>query len=634
MKHNLDLFHAKDAKIAKEEKDNMTLRSCERIPNTRFALEGLVAAYLEGVSNNWLKAAPEANPAMLEMFRDRDRRPLRDLLPWSGEFAGKYLTGAMQVLRLTGDAELKSCLQGFVREMVSLQAEDGYLGPWPADSRLTGQAPNCKDTWDAWGHYHVMLGLLLWHEETGDAAALACARRIGDLFCDKFLGDKTPRLVDTGSTEMNLAPAHSLSLLHRATGEGRYLELARQIVDREFAAKDAVGNYLAGNYLEGPLAGQRFFELPKPRWESLHPIMALVALYPLTGEERYRTAFERIWHSIADYDRHNNGGFSSGEQAQGNPYHQGAIETCCTIAWLALTVEMLRLTGDPLVADELELATLNSVIGMHSHTGRWATYNTPMDGVRKASTHDIIFQAREGSPELNCCSVNSARGFGLISDWALCRDADGLVLNWYGPGTMTANVNGCEVTLTQDTDYPYNGHVSLIVSLARTAAFTLKLRIPRWSSVTAVCVNGAPVADVAPGSYLALSRQWRPGDRVEIDFDFGYHGWIGEQECAGKASLYRGPLLLAYDRRFNDMDPDDVPALDADELDGKSIAWPGRIPPMLLLEFTATDGRILRLCDFGSAGEGGTPYLSWLHIEHADRLPQYFAGKVAEWIRA
>lgn len=63
---------------------------------------------------------------MLEMFRDRNRQPLRDLLPWSGEFAGKYLTGAAQVLRLTGDGELKAYLQRFVRELFSLQAENGY----------------------------------------------------------------------------------------------------------------------------------------------------------------------------------------------------------------------------------------------------------------------------------------------------------------------------------------------------------------------------------------------------------------------------------------------------------------------------------------------------------------------------
>ena len=75
--------------------------------------------------------------------------------------------------------------------------------------------------------------------------------------------------------------------------------------------------------------------MPKPRWESLHPILALAELARIDGDERCRKAFANLWWSIARLDRHNNGGFSSGEQAQGNPYHRGAIETCCTIAWMA-----------------------------------------------------------------------------------------------------------------------------------------------------------------------------------------------------------------------------------------------------------------------------------------------------------
>ena len=228
--------------------------------------------------------------------------------------------------------------------------------------------------------------------------ALAAASRIGDLLSQRFLGLKRPRLVNTGSTEMNLAPAHALCLLYDRTGVARYLELSRQIVD-EFAATDAQNRPLAGDYLRRGLAAEPFFTTPKPRWESLHPILALAALYRTTSEARFLSAFENLWWSIAELDRHNNGGFSSGEQAQGNPYHKGAIETCCTIAWMAMSVEMLRISGNPIVADELELSTLNSALGLFSPTGRWSTYNTPMDGVRKANYHDIVFQSRPGSPE-------------------------------------------------------------------------------------------------------------------------------------------------------------------------------------------------------------------------------------------
>jgi DUF1680 family protein len=283
---------------------------------------------------------------------------------------------------------------------------------------------------------------------------------------------------------------------------------------------------------------------------------------------------------------------------------------------------MLRLTGASVVADELELSTLNSVVGAHAQSGRWATYNTPMEGLRVASAQDIVFQARAGAPELNCCSVNAARGFGMIGDWALMRDADGLILNWYGPGTMTAPLpSGTAVRLTQETTYPRDGVVVLRVVPSRPEEFTLKVRIPAWSAATRVVLNGQEVAGARSGSYLAMPRTWQAGDTVEISLDTSLHYWAGEREVAGKTSIYRGPLLLTYDRRFNAMDPDELPALDARGLTGRIVAWDGWIAPYLLLEFPADDGQVVRLCDFGSAGEGGTPYRSWLPVRHVDPVP-------------
>lgn len=591
-----------------------------RARQTTFQLQGPVGRYLIRISDNWLKLVPNANPAILEMFRDRDRKPWRRMEPWAGEFAGKYLTGAVEVYRLTRDEELKKVLTSFVSELISLQGKDGYLGPWPEGSHLTGYAPNMSDkggpTWDAWGHYHIMQGLLHWYHETHDTAALQCAQRIGILFCDKFLGDKKPRLVDTGSTEMNLAPVDALCQLHVITKEKKFLDLAEQIV-QEFATRDAQGKPLAGDYLQSALAGKEFFQSPKPRWESLHPIMGLARLYYLTHNNEYYRAFQHWWWSIVKLDRHNNGGFSSGEQAQGNPYHRGAIETCCTVAWLAMSVEMLKLTGNPIVADELELSTLNSGLGLHSPSGRWCTYNTPMDGVRKASAHDIVFQSREGSPELNCCSANSARSLGLISDWALLHGEGGVYLNWYGLCTLSTPLGkDNKLTLRQETDYPREDNVLIKVELTKPQAIEMSLRIPHWSKNTTVKVNGESVKNVRPGNYARLQRQWQTGDTIQIEFDFSLHYWVGEKECKDTVSIYRGPILLTYDRRFNEaIDPPDLPMLDAVGLQGKMVEWKGRGQPIMLLEFPTTTGKTLRLCDFASAGDAGSPYISWLKVK-------------------
>jgi hypothetical protein len=577
-----------------------------------FDLGGFIGDRIRANAEHWILVAPDANPAMLQMMRDRDRQPVRDLVPWAGEFAGKYLTSALQCYRLTRDERLYAYVAHFVRDLIDTQAEDGYLGAFPHRYRLTGRTirPNGEesDTWDAWNHYHCLLGLLFWHEETGDAAALAACRRIGDLFCRTFL-DTGARLVATGSEEMNLAPIHALCLLYARTGEQRYFRLAREI-ERDFETPPA------GDYVRTALAGLDFYQTPKPRWESLHDIQGIAELYFLTGDDAFRRAFEQIWRSIQRGDRHNTGGFSSGEKATGNPYDPGAIETCCTIAWMALSIDFLRMTGDSTAADEIERSTYNALLGAQSPTGRWWTYNTPMDGTRKASAHDIVFQARAGSPELNCCSVNGPRGLGMLADWAVMADEanNSIALNYYGRGQITLTLpSGIAVTLTQDTEYPRDGIIHLHLEASRPERIKLRLRIPGWSRVSDVALNGDPVADVVAGTYLSLDRIWTTGDVVRLTLDFTPWIWRGEREAAGKASIYRGPILLAYDQRFNAFDPSDIPAIDLASLNIEPTSTTLRPEPLFLATLQTENGP-LALCDFASAGAAGNPYVTWLPV--------------------
>jgi hypothetical protein len=241
-----------------------------------------------------------------------------------------------------------------------------------------------------------------------------------------------------------------------------------------------------------------------------------------------------------------------------------------------------------------------------------------MDGVRKANYHEIGFQCRPGSPELNCCSVNAARGLGLIGEWAVMRDAEGLFVNWYGPGTVVAALElGAKVKLVQETTYPLAGAVRIRVEPETPGPFALRLRIPHWSTRTAVKVNGEPVSGIVPGRYLTLSRAWKAADTVELELDMTPRFWAGERESAGLTSIYRGPILMAYDRRFNAIDAADLPPLDAANLAGSPTAErTGPAPPMLLIEYPAAAGRSVRLCDFASAGADGSVYQSWLKVDH------------------
>lgn len=570
------------------------------IESGRYAFSDSVGKRIQNNIDQWLLPATEANPGMLEMFRLRDRLPKPSLVPWAGEFVGKYLISSIQALRMSDDPRLESKVAQVVTELISTQAEDGYLGPFAKEERLLGN-------WDLWGHYHVMLALMMWYERTGDHAALDCVIRAADLICKVYLeGDRRPK--DAGSTEMNLSVIHGFGRLYRHTGDERYLRMMQRVVE-DWEAPET------GDYYRQGLAGVPFYKTPKPRWESLHGIQGLVELYRITGDASYKTAFENLWHGIHDYDLHNSGAFSTNEQAVGSPFRTGAVETCCHVAWTYMSVDMLALTGDPAVADCLEQGFWNAILGYQHPSGRWSTYNTPSNGVREASAHTIVFQARFGTPELNCCSVNAPRGLGMLSEWAIMREGDdGLVVNFYG--LMKADLpiaDGRQVRLRQETDYPRDGRVRITLGLDAPAAFRISLRIPAWSGNTSVKVNGEAVNDVAPGAYLPLEREWRNGDSIEINLDMALRTWVGDEERAETVSLYYGPLLLAFDQKRNTMDTDTLSPLDYTHLTFNPVSLVDEpFPPLVSFEFTAVDGGKVVLSDFANAGAYGTHYASWL----------------------
>lgn len=591
----------------------------DRIVGARFDFGGPMGARVDADVDNWLLTAPAANPGMLEMFRLRDRQPAPELVPWAGEFAGKYLLSLVQANRMSDDPRLAEHTRDFIAELASCQAEDGYLGPFPKSTRLLAN-------WDLWGHYHILLGLLAWHEDTGDELALRVARGIGDCVCGAYL-DTGKRVIEAGSDEMNMAMLHGLCLLEQRTGEERYLRMAREI-ERDWER--------AGDYFRIGRAHLDYHRGPRPRWEALADVQGLLELYRITGETDYRGALAQHWHSIRAHDRHPSGAYSTNEQSVGNPYSAGAIETCCTIAWAALSVDALRAMGDPAIADELELTTWNAILGAQHPSGRWWTYDTPLDGVRKASAHHIVFQARQGTPELNCCSVHGPRGLGLLSEWSVMSREGGLAVSYYGPMTCTASLpDERRVRLTQETTYPADGRVLLRVEPEAISRFPLFLRIPGWSAETAVRVNGEPVSGVTAGSYLRLEREWRTGDTVSLEFDFAPRAWSGELGRTGSAAFYRGPLLLAWDQHWNadeprsPMEPGALPALDASALTLEPVAPAAdAFPPIFLGEARGEDGRSVRLVDYATAGAHGTLSRAWLPAVHPKPAPVYLTRPV------
>ncbi len=286
------------------------------------------------------------------------------------------------------------------------------------------------------------------------------------------------------------------------------------------------------------------------------------------------------------------------------------------------------MAGDSRIADAMERATWNAVLGYEHPSGRWCTYDTPMNGKRLASAHSIVFQSRPGTPELNCCSVNGPTGLGLIGQWAVLGGKSGLYLNYYGPGKIEARLeDGSIWSFIQRTGYPRSGTVEVEVRSPQATALPLCVRIPEWSRKTRVSVNGVAVEKVVPGAYLKIDRTWNSGDKIVLEFDCRVRALRGDRHVQFNTLLFCGPILLTFDQKYNTMDPADMPELDLASLRLEPLPTDGPIlkqrplGPIVAFAASAAKGKRVVLCDFGSAGAYGTLYRSWLPVRNAPAVP-------------
>ncbi|MBQ9874449.1 MAG: glycoside hydrolase family 127 protein [Thermoguttaceae bacterium] len=606
--------------LALAREPNALPQRLESFPDLRADYDGPIGARVDSVVENWVERAPRANPAMLSVLQLRERAPKSSdyYVPWVGEFVGKYLENAILFLQTSDDPELRETVRAVVAALLACQDKDGYLGPYSKDERL-------RVRWDLWGHYHIMTALALYYERCGDASALEASRRIGLLFENLFYrADREGgelKVSDVGSDEVNFSIMTGLCQLYRLTGERHFLDAARKVLD-DLQTK--------GDFYRQGLSGVEFYQTPQPRWESLHAIQGLEEFARIDGDPKFRRAFLNLWESVSKRDVHNNGSFSSGERAVGTPYQDAAIETCCTVAWIALTLDALRATGDSRKADSLENSLYNAVCAYEHPSGSWCSYNTPMNGRREASFHTIVFQSRPGQPELNCCSVNGPRGLAELVNWGVMRGSDvsgspALYLNYYGAGTQTFSFKGKKFALTQKTRYPVDGRVELELGAedGSEESFALNLRVPEWAEGATIQTSGADPTPVAPGAYATIERVWKRGETIVLDFPMNLRAVSGDGDFAGKCSVYYGPLLLAYDQFFNRFEPDAIPTLSPSALENAKIELVSPNPsaervgfysPSLFVKLDAGNegAEPLFLVDFAFAGSLGTTAISWL----------------------
>jgi DUF1680 family protein len=533
---------------------------------------------------------------------------------WRGEYWGKWYSAAVLAYAWQPTPERRAQLEQVALEVIKSQGPDGYLGSYDEKDRLT--------VWDIWCRKYVLLGLLAAYDLTADKTALEAARRDADNLIDNLERRKI-KLVEVGVAELkgvaNSSIIEPMALLYQRTGDRKYLAFAQSIIAQWNAPYSTAPQGI--HLLEKALAGA------PPLQNHAYAIMScfegICELYRATGDRQYLDAAVRFGQSVRRHERMIDGSasnhelFCDGARSQ-TEFLEKPQETCATVTWIKLCSQLLRLTGDPVWADEMELSLYNAMIGAMTPGGEWFSYFTQLTGERVPS---FIAHA---DLNLSCCVASAPRGMLLTPRWAVMTAPEGPVVNLYAPGNASVKLaGGGEVNIAQETDYPVSERIKLTISPTHKQRFTLKLRIPAWSQQTALAVNGEPVA-CKPGDYAKLEREWAPNDEVLLTLDLRGRA-LPAPSGAPQLALMRGPILLALDNRL-------VPATDtavwlSTDAEGfvklkplaAKPAWarmafevPFQVHPSHFYGHYTTN---LALCDFASAGNAWNEknlYRTWL----------------------
>jgi DUF1680 family protein len=473
-------------------------------------LKGLLGSRFEGSRVNRLRHQEEDH--LLWPFQEHckvgyypDRQPKPGIRgDWQGEFMGTWLDAAILTSWNTNDGELRAKVDSMVKDWLATQQADGYLGTYDEVDRWK--------SWDIWVQAHDLIGLLSYYRLTKKPEILQAAVKVADRVLQDFgRGKRGVRETGPHVGMASSAFLEPLIWLYWETGKPEYLEFGRWLVDEDWEA----GN--GPKIISTILKGKGVAECGNSKGiEMLIDFASLLELYRATGEQRYLQTIEMAWEDIVAHHLYITGSASTGEffpkdfvLRNEGVYQIG--ETCVSMGWMYLNLSLARLTGDGKYYDMAEQTIYNHLLGAQSPDGRnWLYYMGLRDSKRFRWHTD---------PE--CCPSRGVRAIAQLPTHAYTLTDDGIDVNFYDRAEASLPVNGGkEVNLNMETEYPYDGKVTLSMTMDAPAEFTLRLRAPGWCGSFALKINGQPVQppDTERG-YLRIRRLWQPGDQVELALD-------------------------------------------------------------------------------------------------------------------
>ncbi len=449
---------------------------------------------------------------------------------WPYEQVAYWVDGALRCGYLLGDAGLIERAGRQVDYVLAHQGSDGYLGP--KHLRRYG--------WQfRWSHNVFFRAMMARHQATGDPAIPEALRRH---YLSRTSNHDEPR--DSANIE-------TICWAYAHTGDERLLTHAveafesfnRRYPDTDNSLKSIRSDKVA---IEHGVTYNELAKLP-------------AILYMHTGKRSWLRAALRAYEKI-DRNHLLITGVNSSAEHLTTRTEMDAQETCDTADYTWSVGYLLQADGDVLHADRIERAIFNAAFGAFRSDFKALQYFSGPNQAIAARNSDHSPMTRGGKwmsyrpkPGTECCTGQFNRILpNYVARMYLSDGSGGLAAACYAPSRVTARLGheAREVTVVQETQYPFGDEVSFQVRTDAPVAFPLHLRIPRWCRGATVAVNGQPWrGKVRPGRFITLDRTFAHNDRVTLRLDAPVErvDWP-----TGGVALRRGPLVysLAIEERW------------------------------------------------------------------------------------
>jgi hypothetical protein len=229
------------------------------------------------------------------------------------------------------------------------------------------------------------------------------------------------------------------------------------------------------------------------------------------------------------------------------PNETAYAETCAAIGMVFWSHRMFLLHGHVKYIDILEQALYNGSISGVSLTGDQFFYVNPL-----ASRGNHHRQPWYGCA---CCPTNIVRFIPQVGGYFYATSSDAVWVNLYAANRAEISLDNRSIEIIQETDYPWSGHVKLVVRPTHPTTFKLHLRIPEWCAKATAKIN-QKLIEIPPddNGYLSLDREWQLGDTIDLEMPMPIDRIISHPKVVadhGYTCLRRGPVVYCLEATDN-----------------------------------------------------------------------------------